>query len=187
MGFFSRPIYVSFALKNAAMRTLLILIALLIPGLGTAQSLEELEKRHGFKDIKLNTDVREYTGLEFKKNISEKDFPEATYYVAKKGEYTSIGDVKVLSVEVKAYKDLIYEINVITEKTPDLYKGLKQIYGEPEFSVRTNVYYWATPNLRLSFISHSKNKLELNYFSYLVRQEVKADKAKKIDEISDDF
>jgi hypothetical protein len=169
------------------MRFLLPSIFYLFMTSATAQGLEELEKRHGFKDIKLNTDVREYSGLEFKKMITEKDFPEASYYLAKKGEYTSVGEVKVLSVEVKAYKDLIYEINVITEKSPDLYKGLKQIYGEPEFSVRTNVYYWATPNLRLSFISHSKNKLELNYFSYLVRQEVKADKARKIDEISDDF
>jgi hypothetical protein len=169
------------------MKNLFLIILLLISTTIQAQSIDELEKRHGFKDIRLNTDVRNYPGLEFKKTISEKDFPEASLYVAKKGEYTSIGEVKVLDLEVKAYRNLIYEIKVTTESNSDLYKGLSRIYGEAEYSLRSNLYYWSTPNLRLTFVSAPKNKLELIYFSYLVQKEVKVDLDKKIDAISDDF
>ena len=152
-----------------------------------AQSVAELDKRNGFQDIKMASAVSEYEGLEYKKDVQDKVFPQAQLYVAKKGYYTSIGSLKIYDLEVKTYKGDIFEIRIITEKDPKLYKGLKQIYGEPEYSYRAGETQWNSKNIRLSYIPHSKRKMEMVYFSHIVSARLKEEKKKKIEEIADDF
>ena len=152
-----------------------------------SQLPEELDKRNGFKDIKMMSDVTQYEGLEYNGDIEDEKFKNLSLYLAKKDYYTTIGTVKVHEVEVLAYKGEVYKIRVVTDKDTKLYGGLKQAFGEPNFSPRSNNYYWATDNLVLIYKSHSKNKLELTYQSYLIEEKLKMEKKEEIETISEDF
>ncbi len=170
------------------MRLFVWLLFISIPAIVNAQGVEELEKRNGFKDIKLTSVVTEYEGLELKKEaVEDETFPNTTVYTPKKGYYETIGSLKIYDLEVYAYKDSIYQIKVITEKDPNLYKGMKKLFGEPEYGYRNEVYYWASPRLKLQYGSYSKNKIEMVYFSYLMVEKRKQEKKQVVEEIADDF
>ncbi|MDH5396573.1 MAG: hypothetical protein OEX02_00395 [Cyclobacteriaceae bacterium] len=168
----------------------LILCGLLITALtGKGQSVEELDKRNGFKDIKLNSEITQYDELEFKKKIKDEVFPDAKLYVNKKGSYTTIGNIPVIGVEVSTYKDRIFQIRVETDKNTNLYKGLATAFGEGSWSLRKKAYVWSAENLSLVFRSVGKNKesLELIYYSYVMVRERKEEKKEYVREVSDDF
>jgi len=152
------------------------------------QGLEELDKRNGFKDIKLMSSASSYEGLELDKTeVEDETFPNTSIYTAKKGYYESIGKLKIHDLEVYAYKDSIYKIIVITEKDPNLYKGMKKLFGEPEYAYGTERYYWNTDKLKLAYTSHSRNKIEMEYFSFLMVEKRKQEKKQVVEEIADDF
>jgi hypothetical protein len=159
----------------------------LIANASEAQSAAELDKRNGFKDIKLATEVHLYEGLEYKEAIEDKLFKQLAVYQRKKGYYESIGSIKIYDVEVLAYNGEVYKIKVITEKNPKLYSGLKKAFGEPTFSPRGDNYYWATQNINLTFGNNSKSRLELVYTSHVVKSHLKKDKEEEIEDISEDF
>lgn len=152
-----------------------------------AQSAEELDNRNGFKDIKMVSDVTQYEGLRYDRDIEDEKFQNFSVYTAKKEHYESIGTVKVHELEVLAFKGEVYKIKVVTDKNTKLYGGLKKAFGEPNYSPRSDNYYWATDNLVLIFKSHSKNKLQLTYQSYIVEQKLKQEKKDEIQSISEDF
>ena len=152
-----------------------------------SQSVLELDKRNGFKDIKMVSDVTQYEGLEYDGDIEDEKFKTLSVYKSKKGFYESIGPVVVHEVEVLAYKGEVYKIHVITEKDPKLYHGLKKAFGKVTHSPRSNNYYWATDNLVLIYESYSKNKLRLIYQSYIIEAKLKQEKKDEIDSISEDF
>lgn len=167
---------------------LLFTFFLLISHLSWAQGLEELEKRNGFKDIKLLSSASSYEGLELKKeDVSHETFPNSTLYTAKKGYYESIGKLKIYDLEVMAYKDSIFQITVITEKDPNLYKGMKKLFGEPEYAYGSERYYWSTEKLKLAYGSHSRNKIQMVYFSHLMVEKRKQEKKQVVENIADDF
>jgi hypothetical protein len=153
-----------------------------------AQDNAELEKRHGFKDIKLEMPIDSVKGeKEFKKDIKEKgEFPAKLYAISNDAN-KNIGEVAVKSVEVKTYKDLVYEIVVITNKDTRLMKGMIKSFGEPKYILTTDTYNWLTENLSLTFKDHSKKEIKLTYRSYPILKMMKADKGKKIDDIAEDF
>lgn len=164
---------------------LLLLIGTVATGWG--QDLAELNRRKGFKDIKLGTRVDSLKGATFKKDMKEKnEFPVKLYGV-ENDEYKSIGEVKVKKVEVKAYKDAIYEIVVITNKDTRLMKGMQKSFGKPLYILPTDTYNWKTDSLSLTFKDHAKNELRLTYRWYPVLKQMQIDKGKKIDEIAEDF
>jgi len=171
------------------MMRLVCVVLLLISGLVVSgQGIEELDKRNGFKDIKLLSSASEYEGLELDKTeVDDETFPNTSIYNAKKGYYESIGNLKIHDLEVFAYKDSIYKIIVITEKDPKLYKGMKKLFGEPEYAYGTERYYWNTDKLKLAYSSHSRNKIEMEYFSYLMVEKRKQEKKQAVEEIVDDF
>lgn len=152
-----------------------------------AQSVENLDKKNGFQDILLMSDVKSYKHLIFDENIAHEKVIEAQRYLPEKGYYENIGTVKIKSLEVVAYKDNIFEIHILTEQDPDLYKGLKKVFGKPEYSVREDLYYWSGKNVRLTFTSHSKKRLSLSYYSYQIDSLLKEEKAEEIESIADDF
>jgi hypothetical protein len=152
-----------------------------------SQSVDKLEERNGFKDIKLATEVHLYEGLEYEEEIPDELFKLLTVYKSKKGYYESIGSIKIHDVEVLAYNGEVYKIKVITEKNPKLYSGLKKAFGEPIFSPRGDNYYWSTDNLNLTFGNSSKTKLQLVYTSHVMKGRLKKDKEEEIEDISEDF
>jgi hypothetical protein len=169
------------------MRTTALLLLLVPASTSWGQDLAELDRRKGFKDIKLGTRVDSLNGATFKKDTKEKnEFPVKLYEV-ENDEYKSIGEVKVKKVEVKAYKDAIYEIVVITTKDTRLMKGMQKSFGKPLYILPTDTYNWKTDSLSLSFKDHSKNELRLTYRWYPVLKQMQIDKGKKIDEIAEDF
>ena len=152
-----------------------------------AQDLAELDRRNGFKSLKLGSHIDSVKGAEFKKEIKEKNEFPARLYQIENEDYKSIGEVKVKKVEVKTYKDLVYEIVVITSKDTRLMKGMEKSFGKPLYILVTDSYNWKTDSLSLTFKDHSKNELRLTYRCYPVLKMMRTDKGKKIDEIASDF
>lgn len=162
-----------------------LLMTAILPAAG--QEVSELNKRMGFKDIKLGSPIDTLKGAAFKKDMLEKnEFPVKLYSV-KDDVYNSIGEVKVKKVEVKAYKAEIYEIIVITEKDTRLMKGMQKSFGKPIYILTTDTYNWKSDSLSLTFKDHSKKELRLTYRYYPVLKKMQVDKGKKIDEIAEDF
>ncbi len=149
--------------------------------------LTELDKRNGFKNIKLGMHIDSVAGSKFKKEIKEKAHVSAKLYEIINPENSSIGEVAVNKIEVKTYKELIYEITVLTAKDPRLMKGLESALGKPVYDVRDETYTWMGKNLVMKFKQAPKNQLEMLYSSTLVRKMMEEDKKKKIEEIADDF
>ena len=152
-----------------------------------AQDLAELDRRAGFKDIKLGSHIDSIKGASFKKDIKEKNEFPAKLFEVDNDEYKSIGEVKVKKVELKTYKEFIYEIIVITSKDTRLMKGMQKSFGKPIYILPTDTYNWKTEKLSLTFKDHSKNELRLNYRYYPIIRKMQEDKGKKIDEIAEDF
>ena len=162
------------------------LLFLLILNSGFAQEAE-IDRRNGFKDIKMASHIDSVKGAIFKKDFKEKGHHPAKLYVIEHPDYQTIGEVKIEEIEVKTYKGLIYEILVITEKDSRLMKGMENALGKPVYNVRDESYNWAGKNVGLKFKSHSKNQLELLYGSNVVYKIMREDKDKKIKDISGDF
>ncbi len=151
------------------------------------QTVTELERRNGFKSIKLGSPIDSVAGASFKKESKEKnEFPVKIYEV-ENAELERIGEVKVRKVEVKTYKDAVYEIRVITDKDVRLMKGMTKAFGEPKYILVTDTYNWLAPTLSLTFKDFSKNEILLTYRYYPLLKQMQVDKGKKIEDISTDF
>ncbi len=154
----------------------------------SSQDIAELTRRNGFKDIKLGNPVDSVKGATFEKDIIELKEFEAKQYEINNPAYEKIGEAEVKSVEVKAYKGLIYEIIVTTPKDPRIMKGLEKSYGKATYNLRTETYNWHVPK-QISLIYKGLNKKEvtLTYRSYAMVKLMYSDKQKKVEEIAEDF
>jgi len=166
-----------------------IIFFLIIAAFQTAvsQDISELEKRNGFKDIKLGMIADSVKGIKFKKDFKEKDEFPAKLYAVEHPDFARIGEVKVDRIELKAYKDLVYEISVVAEKDTRLMKALESLYGKADYDMKAEVYFWRGSTLLLRFRPHGRNHLELLYTSFAIQQMMKADKNQKVDDIANDF
>ncbi len=169
------------------LRLNLLLALVLLAKTGFPQKIGELEKRNGFKDLKLCMAIDSVKGSKLKKEFKERDEFDAKLYEVENPLYASIGEVSVNRVEVKTYKDQIYQIHVIADKDPRLMKALESIYGLAEYDMKRETYFWKTPSLILKFRSYSRNQLEMIYTSYLILSTMKSDKQQKVQDIANDF
>jgi hypothetical protein len=166
----------------------LTLLFMLIAFVSSAQKkIAELEKRNGFKDLKLGMPIDSVRGWKLKKEFKEKDEFDARLYSVEDPLYASIGEVKVNSVELKTYKDQVYQIHIVTDKDPRLMKALESIYGIAEYDMKRETYFWKGQTLVLKFRSYSRNQLEMIYTSFNVLNQMKDDKGKKVQDIADEF
>ena len=167
-----------------------ILISLMLIGVtlhAVCQDISELDKRNGFKNIKLGSPIDSVQGYKLQKEFKERDEFPAKLYEVDHPDYQTIGEVKINKVELKTYKDLIYEIKVVTHKDPRLMKALESLYGEADYDIKNETYFWKTDSLILKFQSDGKHKLELLYVSFGLLKAMKDDKDKKVDDIANDF
>lgn len=170
------------------MRLLNLIIVFIFAWLTTqSQDLSELEKRNGFKDIKLGTIIDSLKGYKLKKKFMEQNEFPAKLYSVEHPDYAKIGEVKVNKVEVKTYKDLTYEITVVTDKDTRIMKALESIYGKSDYDLKQETYFWRSENIVLKFRSHSKNNLEMVYEYLPAYKKMKEDKNQKVDDIANDF
>lgn len=172
-------------MKFTFITTILLFCFTLQPILG--QELTELDKKNGFKDIYLAHPVDSIKGIKLKKDFKEKYDVMAQLYEVDNPDYATVGSVEVKKIELKVYEGLIYEIRVITEKNPNLLKGLEQNYGAAFYNVRSATYTWTGVNVGLTFIANSKKTLELVYTSSIVNKMMREVKNEKIKEVADDF
>ncbi len=169
------------------MRYLQLFLLLSIQFLATAQDTAELARRNGFKSIKLGIPIDSVKGATFKKDIKEKNQFPAKLYEVDNPDYKTIGEVKVKKVELKTYKDFIYEINVTTEKDTRLMKGMIKSFGEPKYIIPSDSYNWIAETLSLTFKNYSKKEILLTYRCYPILKMMQVDKGKKVDDIAEDF
>jgi hypothetical protein len=170
------------------LRQILLLIALTTSINTIAQDISELERRNGFKDLKLGTLIDSVKGeKKLKKEFLEQGQFSAKLYTVEHPDYRKIGEVPVNKVEIKTYNDLVYQIHVVTAKDPRLMKALESIYGSSSYDMKKETYFWKGNTLILKFRSLSRNQLEMIFTSYLVLQQMKTDKEKKVEDIADDF
>ena len=150
-----------------------------------SQSSDELDKRNGFKDIKLLTDISSYTGLEYWKD--DKSKPDHAIYRSKIGCYEKIGDVEVYKITVYTYRDLIFEIEVITAKDETLFRSFEKAYGKINSSLAASYSYWDGKNVRLNYETVGSKKIKLTYRSKQIKQMIALDKKKAVDSLSTEF
>lgn len=153
----------------------------------SAQDASELERRNGFKDIKLGMPVDSVAGATFKKEGTEKNMFPVKIYSVEHPALEKIGEVRVKRVELKTYNQAVYEIRVITDKDVRLMKGMTKAFGEPKYILVTDTYNWTAPTLSLTFKDFSKKEILLTWRYYPLLKQMQLDKGKKIDEISTDF
>jgi hypothetical protein len=151
-----------------------------------AQNIAELDRRNGFKSIKLGNPIDSVKEAIFKKDIVELNAFPGKIYESKHADYKSIGEVPVKKLELKTYKDLIYEINVFLPKDPRVMQGLEKSYGAATYSVRMHAYYWKGETLSLTLKGDGK-KIQLTYKSAPVIKMMHEDKSKKVDQVAEDF
>ena len=153
---------------------------------GSYAQKTELDRRNGFKNIKLASPIDSIKGATFKKDSKHDDHPVKLYTI-EHPDYATIGEVKVNLIEAKTYKGLIYQLIVITDKDTRLMKGMESVLGKPVYNVRDESYNWPGEKLGLKFRSHSKNQLSLEYTSSIIINMMREDKKQKIKDIANDF
>jgi hypothetical protein len=165
----------------------LTLLFILASFICSAQKIAELEKRNGFKDLKLGMPIDSVKGSKLRKEFKEKEEFDAKLYSVENPLYATIGEVKINTIELKTYKGQVYQIHVVADKDPRLMKALESIYGIAEYDMKRETYFWKGQSMVLKFKSFSRNQLEMIYTSFLVLNQMKEDKGKKVQDIADDF
>lgn len=151
------------------------------------QDLWELDRRNGFKDLKLGSNVEQYEGVVLVGPAEDESVPEGKRYTSKSGYYQDIGGIKITGLDVNVYRSQIYSISVKTVKDPNLLKALRKAFGKSAQILGNTSYEWKTDKLILVYRSYSKQEIELFYNSFDMRKKMKQDKDKKVQEIADDF
>jgi len=170
------------------LRYTLLLLGVVICFTAGGQDIAELERRNGFKDLKLGLSIDSVKGeKKLKKEFKEQDQFPAKLYSISNPDYERIGEVGVNRVDVKTYNDFVYQIHVVTEKDPRLMKALESIYGQAAYDMKRETYFWKGNTLILKFRSLSRNQLEMIFTSYEIIRMMKDDKGKKVEAIADDF
>ena len=167
------------------MRALLILLVVLFGQYSLAQTVKELDKRNGFKDIKLLSDVTTYEGLEFSKPL--KNNPGHSIYKAVKGHYETIGDIEILDLVVYAYRNQVYQINVTTRKEEKLFRSLEKTFGKVHTTLVSPNPYWDGEDIKLIYIVDGAKKLTLSYQSKKIKHIIAMDKKKEVDDLTTEF
>jgi hypothetical protein len=169
-------------------RVTFLLLILMAAWSGHAQDINELERRNGFKDLKLGMHIDSVKGEKnFRKDFLEQEEFMAKLYSVEHPDYQKVGEIPVAKVEVKTYNNLVYQIHVVTEKDPRLMKALESVYGASDYDLKKETYFWKGRTLILKFRSFSKNQLEMIFTSYLILKKMKDDKGKKVEDIAEDF
>ena len=165
-----------------------ILITLLLLGISVSsfsQFSKELDKRNGFKDIKILTDVTSYPGLEYWKE--DKSQIDHAIYRATNGNYEKIGEVDIYKITVYTYRKLIFKIEVTTANNEKLYRSFEKAYGKLNSSLAASYSYWDGEKVRLNYETLGSKKIKLTYLSKQIKQMIALDKKKAIDTLSSEF
>lgn len=197
--------------------TFIITILILIIVKAYPQSVDALQEKNGFQDLRLGDNISKYEN--FKQIVVYGNENENIWgigydlmYVGPK--YKNIGEVKILNVFVKLYENRIAEIGIRCEYNPILLISTKVNFGEPNGWINNNNEFengkatfgfltWKSKDVRLNFYyKRYYNKLDsksslvpdfmsLNYHSRIIEREIDSkknrDNLKKIEQAADDY
>ena len=164
---------------------IVVTILLLVGSFSMYAQNNELDERNGFKNIKLLSKATDYPELKFEKQQAEQF---KALYVRKPGYMESIGEIQIRDLKVYTYKDLIYQIDIITNKEPELFKGLEAAFGKAKFSVVGNEYLWQGNKVKLTFSSiKGGKKTMMTYSTGEIKDIIKQDEQAEIKQLSEDF
>ncbi|MCB0497957.1 MAG: hypothetical protein KDC79_17595 [Cyclobacteriaceae bacterium] len=164
---------------------ILYTLLLLVGSVSVFAQNNELDERNGFKNIKLLSKATDYLELKFDKPQAEQ---YKAIYVRKVGYMESIGEIQIKDLKVYTYKDLIYQIDVVTNKEPELFKGLEAAFGKAKFSVVGNEYFWQGNKVKLTFSSmKGGKKVIMSYSTPEIKDIIKQDEQAEIKQLSEDF
>jgi len=108
-----------------------------------SQNLQKLEENNGFRDIKLGSEITNYTDAIYitDQNIELSELYKKTgydlkyrnhYYISSKNtKYNYLGNAKISAILLKVFEGKIFEITVVTEYSQDTFDLMKLAYGEP--------------------------------------------------------
>lgn len=111
------------------------------------QSIDVLASKNGFRDIKLQSDIKEYNyALEIKgevaKILEESNiwfWEDYDYVFDNEGMgYTKISDAEIWYIFVNTYKDSISEIKIQLDFTSDFLDLIESAYGQPQWNNSQN-------------------------------------------------
>ena len=114
------------------------------------QDINFLVDQNGFRDIKLGTNINDYDDF-LKKDMSNEEYfglSGSSYdyiYVGKK--YDKIDETDIFRIFVNTIDDLIYEIEIVTQKDYKLWSFIENAYGKPTVNV-TGLKGWYTDKIR---------------------------------------
>lgn len=164
---------------------ILFTLLILVGSISLYAQNNELDERNGFKNIKLLSKATDYPELKFDKQQAE-EFK--AIYVSKPGYLESIGDIQIKDFKAYTYKDLIYQIEIITNKEPELFKGLEAAFGNAKFSVVGNEYVWQGTKVKLTYSSiKGGKKTIMTYSAPEIKDIIKQDEQAEIKQLSEDF
>ncbi len=163
----------------------LTLLLLLAATLNCLAQNDALDAKNGFKDIRLLSNVTEYSGLSYSKAL--KDKPQHALYKAAKGHYQSIGDVPIRNLQVYTYRNLIYRIEVLVTKDEKLFRSLEKAFGKIKYSMGSQVSYWEGAKVRLTYRPEGKKNVLLTYVAKDINKIIAEDKKKAIDSLTSEF
>lgn len=173
-------------MHSKAIKECFFVILILSSFFGHAQDLGQ-PAMNGFKNIILGSPIDSVQGeIKLKKKFEEQGASVELYSI-RHPEYEQIGEIPVIDIELKTYRNIIYQIQVITEKDSRLMKAMEGRYGKATFDGINSIYFWKFPEFILKFSTYSKNKILLVYTSYTILNKMKMDKSKKVEDIADDF
>ena len=152
---------------------------------GYSQSGKELDKRNGFKDIKLLSEISSYSTLEFSKKV--KGQPKHAIYKPTNGQYKNIGEVAINKLSVYTYGELIYRIEVVVDKDEQLFRSLEKAFGKIHSSIASKDSFWEGSKVKLTYSVEGSKKVKLIYSSKEINLIINQDKKKDIDSLSTEF
>ncbi|UNY99229.1 hypothetical protein MQE36_02525 [Zhouia spongiae] len=170
------------------MRWTVFIVVFSIPLMVASQSLKELDKKNGFRDIELGSKMKKHKCMQkmtpeyLKENKLIRDWD---YYNTLCDHKTINGQpIELLLINTSDQK--IAEIAIKCKSDRSIIKTLSDLYGEPTyFTPDQNLYYWRSEEIELR-VFFDNGGMTVNYKSYglsLQRDKIKAkEKARKAEE-----
>jgi len=155
------------------------------------QDMNFLIQQNGFRDIKLGSNINSYNDFIKKDKSTEKYFSSLVgsryeyMYIGKK--YEKIDDTQIVSIYINTVNDLIYEIEIITEKDYKLWQFIENAYGKPTVDT-VDMKGWYPGKIRCRITGNSDNfsyyflkyeDVELEDLAFIKKSETNKEKAKK--------
>jgi hypothetical protein len=165
-------------------RIIFVFIALLLYNCVQAQTINFLDEKDGFRELKLGSLISDCAGLEKKTSSNDNLFRlnyggipyscQGDYYLNKPNDlYRKLQNTEILRVYVQSFEGMIQEINLYLVLTPSLLEYFQLAFGKPNFGdckcidnpEAMQLYNWVGENVTLFIGGIPKTNLAIVKYS----------------------